>query len=255
MVRVMKSPNMMSTTGRRPVMAAPTATPVKPASEIGVSRTRSGPNSSTKPVRTLKGWPASAMSSPMMSTRESRRSSSARASRTACASVISRPLLSGIDVLLHFVDSGIRGRDGELDGFVNLGFHFGLHLIEAGAVGELLGDQPIAVNLDRVALGLPLLLFLLGAVVIAADVADVVAVITIGVDEQERGALAFACAVHEAAGDGVDGANILAIDAFRMEAEGFAARKDVASGYFGKVRVLVVHVVLAHVDDRQLPER
>ena len=33
---------MMSTTGRRPVIAAPTAIPVKPASEIGVSSTRSG---------------------------------------------------------------------------------------------------------------------------------------------------------------------------------------------------------------------
>ena len=41
MARVMKSPNMMSTTGRMPVMAAPTARPVKPASEIGESITRS----------------------------------------------------------------------------------------------------------------------------------------------------------------------------------------------------------------------
>src|ERR1035441_2335486 len=61
MVRVMKSPNMMSTTGRRPVIAAPTAIPVNPASEIGVSSTRSLPNSSSKPERTLKGVPASAV--------------------------------------------------------------------------------------------------------------------------------------------------------------------------------------------------
>ena len=42
MTRVRKSPNMMSTTGRIPVIAAPTASPVIPASEIGESITRSG---------------------------------------------------------------------------------------------------------------------------------------------------------------------------------------------------------------------
>ena len=42
MVSPMKSPNMMSITGRMPVIAAPTAMPVKPASEIGVSSTRLG---------------------------------------------------------------------------------------------------------------------------------------------------------------------------------------------------------------------
>src|SRR5579859_3444771 len=68
MVKVTKSPNMMSTTGRIPVMAAPTASPVNPASEIGVSTTRSLPNSSSNPESTLKGVPASATSSPMMQT-------------------------------------------------------------------------------------------------------------------------------------------------------------------------------------------
>ena len=36
-------------------MAAPTARPVKPASEIGVSMMRSLPNSSTRPLTTLNG--------------------------------------------------------------------------------------------------------------------------------------------------------------------------------------------------------
>src|SRR5690349_8530945 len=169
MIRVMKSPNMMSTTGRRPVMAAPTAIPVKPASEMGVSRTRSGPNSSTKPVSTLNGWPASAMSSPITSTRGSRRNSSASASRTACPRVISRPLFSGIDILLHFVDGRIGGRGGELHSLVDFRLHFGLHLIEAGAVGQLLRNQPGGENLDRIALAFPVLLFLLGPVIVAAD--------------------------------------------------------------------------------------
>ncbi len=41
--------NMISTTGRKPVIAAPTANPMKPFSDIGVSRTRSGPYVSIRP--------------------------------------------------------------------------------------------------------------------------------------------------------------------------------------------------------------
>ena len=44
---------MISTTGRSPSIAAPTPAPTKPSSEIGVSRTRSGPNSSSRPAVTL----------------------------------------------------------------------------------------------------------------------------------------------------------------------------------------------------------
>src|SRR5258708_3144995 len=113
MVKVTKSPNIMSTTGRSPVMAAPTASPVKPASEIGVSSTRSLPNSSKRPERTLKGVPASATSSPRMQTVASRRISSASASRIACANVSSRLPVSGIDVLCHFIDGRVRSRHGE----------------------------------------------------------------------------------------------------------------------------------------------
>ena len=90
MIKVRKSPNMMSTTGRIPVIAAPRPTPVIPGSEIGESITRSGPNSSTRPDSTLNGVPASATSSPMTNTVGSRRSSSRSASFTACDCVISR---------------------------------------------------------------------------------------------------------------------------------------------------------------------
>ena len=44
---------MISTTGRSPSIAAPTPAPTKPSSLMGVSRTRSGPNSSSKPAVTL----------------------------------------------------------------------------------------------------------------------------------------------------------------------------------------------------------
>src|SRR5258708_28783833 len=162
MVRVMKSPNMMSTTGRRPVMAAPTATPVNPASEIGVSTTRFAPNSSTRPESTLKGVPASATSSPMMQTRESRRISSASASRTACANVSSR---SGIDVLLHFAHIRVGRGDGKLHGCFHDGADFFCRRIERGDIGVALFDQPLRQNQNGVAIGLPQLFFLLRAIV------------------------------------------------------------------------------------------
>ena len=49
----MKLMVMISTTGRRPIMAAPMPAPTKPSSEIGVSRTRSGPYFFQSPAVTL----------------------------------------------------------------------------------------------------------------------------------------------------------------------------------------------------------
>src|SRR5438309_302115 len=171
---VRKSPNMMSTTGRRPVMAAPTPIPVNPGSEIGVSITRSLPNSSTRPDRTLNGVPASATSSPMMHTRESRRISSASASRMASPNVSSRTVVwvtvSGIDVLLRLVDGGIGRGDGEFHGGIHLRFDLGLNSFELRRIRELLLDEPIAENVDGIAFGGPSLFFLLGAIVFAIDV-------------------------------------------------------------------------------------
>src|SRR6202046_182968 len=169
---------MMSTTGRRPVIAAPTPTPVKPASEMGVSTTRSLPNSSTRPDRTLKGVPASATSSPRMQTVSSRRISSTRASRMACAKVNSRPScpgrrFSGIHVLGYFIHCRIRRCDGEVHGLLHLRFQFGLHLSEGSGVGEVLIDQPLSKIHDRIALYLPCLFFLFRAVVLAVNVVPV----------------------------------------------------------------------------------
>ena len=60
-----KSENMISATGRSPVIAAPIAAPMMACSEIGVSRTRSGPNRSKSPTVALKTPPAAPTSSPM----------------------------------------------------------------------------------------------------------------------------------------------------------------------------------------------
>ena len=70
---------MISTTGRRPVIAAPIPMPVKLFSEIGVSRTRFSPNLSSSPLVTLKAPLKTPMSSPIRKTVSSRSISSASA--------------------------------------------------------------------------------------------------------------------------------------------------------------------------------
>src|SRR5438128_2620667 len=178
----MKSPNMMSTTGRMPVMAPPTPSPVIPASEIGESITRAGPNSSTRPESTLKTVPASATSSPIMNTRGSRRISSANASRIAWPSVISRICrllpdaeridgVLSIDILIDLARFWERSTECELDSCCNFGTHSSLHLFESFRIGHMLLDQPRAEELQWVTLGHPLLFFLFRAVVRALNVA------------------------------------------------------------------------------------
>ena len=79
----LKSTNMISATGRMPTSAAPVAAPTIVFSEIGVLRTRSGPNSSNSVRVTPNAPPCFAMSSPSRNTDGSRRISSRRASRIA----------------------------------------------------------------------------------------------------------------------------------------------------------------------------
>jgi hypothetical protein len=67
----MKSMNMISTIGRRPVIAAPTAAPTKPISAIGVSMTRPGPKRSCRPRVTVKMPPPAPTSMPIRTTRSS----------------------------------------------------------------------------------------------------------------------------------------------------------------------------------------
>src|SRR5712692_9491158 len=255
---VRKSPNMMSTTGRMPVIAAPTASPVMPASEIGESSTRSGPNSSTSPDMTLNGVPASATSSPTMKTRSSRRSSSASASLTACAIVISRVVAGastlGVDIVRHLA----RIREGrverEPDALLDLGARLVLDRLQADVVGQPVLEQPAAQPRKGVALAPPEGLLVLRAVVRPIDVADVVAVVAIGVAEQERRALASPRPLDEAGRDRVDGADVLAVDVDRVDAERARPLEDLAGLRLRVVRVLVVEIGLAGVDHRQRPE-
>src|SRR5580692_7226936 len=186
----------MSTTGRKPVIAAPTPIPVNPASEIGVSRTRSDPNSSTSPDNTLNGVPASATSSPKMHTRGSRRISSASASRTACANVNSRIAVSGINVLVDLLNTRIRCGDGKFDGGLHLFARFVLNFLQGARIGNLLPGQPLSQVLDGIPLRLPLLLFLFRTVILAIDVADVMPGITIRIAKQQRRPFSLARPAH-----------------------------------------------------------
>ena len=60
----MKSTNMISTSGRQPLMARPTAMPANPISEIGVSRTRHSPKRWNRRRLAPKVPPEYPMSSP-----------------------------------------------------------------------------------------------------------------------------------------------------------------------------------------------
>src|SRR5215204_597513 len=230
MMIIRKSPNMMSTIGRMPVMAAPTPMPVNPASEIGVSMILSLPNSSTRPVSTLNVVPASATSSPIRTTQGSRRISSAIASLIASPKVSSRVAVavSGIDVLVHLAGIRIRRVHGELHRRVHVHDQVFLNLVERRAIGDAVVHQPLAVQRDRIALRDPLLLLGLRPVVGAGDVADVMAVIAVGLELQERWTLALARPLDELRRDTVDVAHVLAVNGVRGHAERLRTGDDVS---------------------------
>ena len=238
-------------------MAAPTASPVKPASEIGVSSTRSLPNSSTRPERTLKGVPASATSSPMMQTVLSRRISSASASRIACANVSSRSVRA---CLRHTRPRPLRRRVGygaaigEVDRLLHLRLQAPPALEPAPRIGEILLDQPLPKIRDRIPLRLPLLFFLLGAVIFAIDVAHVMSVIAIGIAEQKSGTVAVAGAIHQALRNAVHSAHVLPIHACGIQSEGRRPHQNISGRGLRVMRVFGVEIVLADVDHRKLEE-
>src|SRR2546423_1297120 len=251
MTSVRKSPNMMSTTGRMPVIAAPRARPVNPGSEIGVSMIRSGPNSSTSPARTLNAVPASATSSPITNVVGSRRSSSRNASLTACPSVSSRvPTASSVDMVRHLARVGEGRVQRVFDGVGDLGLDALADALELGVVAEPRREQR-----DRVALARPALLLFLRPVVGAVDVADVMALVAVGAALEEVRSLAAPRPRDRALGRLVDGEHVLAVDLLRRDPERLRPRGDRAGGDVLVARVLVVEVVLADVDHGQLPER
>src|SRR3954454_18281382 len=164
MTSVRKSPNMMSTTGRIPVIAAPTPRPVIPGSEIGESSTRSAPNSSTRPASTLNGVPASATSSPITKTVSSRRSSSESASFTACANVSVRVPAAvstlGEDIFGHLARVGERRLERECEPRLDLRARFVFDALQVVGRREAALLEPFAEQRQRVALAPPQVLLL-----------------------------------------------------------------------------------------------
>src|SRR3981081_202463 len=258
MIRPRKSPNMMSTTGLIPVIAAPTARPVKPASEIGVSITRSVPNSSTRPDSTLNGVPASATSSPMMKTVGSRRISSASASRTAWpngswrAAAVSGAL--SVDILGHLFGSGVWRLEGEGDGGADLRLDLFIDLVEPARGRQTLRRDPFGRDHQRIAgLAPPLLLFF-GAVVGPVDVPHVVAVKAIGVAVEEGRPFARARTGDRLLRGLVHLPRVLPVHVENGDAERQGPGRNLTRDGLARRGVLVVQVVLADVDHRQVPQ-
>ena len=73
--------------------------------------------------------------------------------------------------------------------------------------------------------------------------------------QEELRTFAAASPADNLLGYAVDGPDVLAINAFRMNSEGGRARCDIAGDRLRIVRVFVIEVVFANVDDRQLPKR
>src|SRR3972149_6146947 len=122
---------------------------------MGVSMIRSVPNSCTSPTSVLKGWPASATSSPIRKTRGSRRISSAIASRTASPYVSSRTAASGIDILVHLARIGVWRGQRVLHPAVDFRLHVGVDPLEDARAGPPLPREPGGQGLGRGAPGPP----------------------------------------------------------------------------------------------------
>src|SRR5581483_7218643 len=136
---------VISTMGRIPVIAAPTAAPTNPASEIGVSSTRPSPTSSARPYSDQS---CDRMSSPITKTRSSRSISSRIASWMASRYEISRGMLvpnarGRIEVVPQLGCARVLALLGEPDRLVHFEDDLALNLLAAlGAVGQFHHPRP-----------------------------------------------------------------------------------------------------------------
>src|SRR6185295_6210930 len=114
--------------------------------------------------------------------------------------------------------------------------------------------EPRGQGLEGIAVGHPVPLLVAGAV-FPVHVAHVVAVVPVGLALEEGAALAAAGPLHQALHRGVHRLHVLPVHALGVHAHRAGAGQDLATDRLGARGVLAVEVVLAHVDDRQLPER
>src|SRR5207247_9141558 len=228
----MKSMNMSSATGRRPVSAAPTAAPSKPISLIGVSRTRSGPKRFRRP-RVARMIPLHASSIPWSFRPPPPATSSPRTITSGSDSMArwSPSLMAnsmGISRSTALIPSrrlrdvlGRRQRRllGSPHRVVHLGRDLGVDAVEVPGLDQALAHRALGEVHERVALP-PRLGLLLRPV--GERVADVVAVVAVGLALEERRPLARA-----GAGDG--GARLL-VHVEEVHAVGDRARHRVGGG-------------------------
>src|SRR3954451_24026647 len=240
----MKSSYMISATGRMPCIAAPIAVPASAISEIGVLRTRCGPNSASMPCVTPIEPPISAMSSPMMKTSSSSRIAVTNASRTA-----SRYVSSGIDVLERVLRRRVGAVLRELHRRLDDLRHLGVDLCEI-LVGH---SHALAQGLDRIALRTQLLRLILRPVDLR--VADVVTAEALAVEMQEHGALTGARVIERLARRLEHCLDVLPVGLERLHAERLRAVAQVANrGVLPLRRRLGPLVVLEDEHRRHLPE-
>ena len=252
---------MISTTGRRPPAAAPIAIPMSAFSEIGVSRTRSAPNSSCKPGGHLED---AARGRDVLAEEDDRgvapqllgealahglavgqRAGLGRglagARRIGCGLRERR-----VDVLAERAGIGeralARGRDRTRDLGIDRGGEFALGLVvPAGQLREALArqDERVAQQPRR-----DLRLRPVGAGIVAR-----VAAVPVGLGLDERRAAAAAGTLDRLRRDRAHRGDVVAVDD--------AARNAIGGGAVGEVREqarlarrreLPVEVVLAHED-------
>src|SRR5258705_6880925 len=159
-----------------------------------------------------------------------------------------------IDVFTDLARVRIRRGQRVLDAVIDLRLHVGLDALEDGRISQALAFEPSGEGLERIALAHPLLL-LVPRAVLAVDVADVMAVVAVGLALEERRPLAPPRTLHEAPHRRVDRLDVLAVDALGVDAQRARARQDLAGNGLGPGRVLAGEGVLADIDDARLPDR
>src|SRR5438270_2418052 len=235
---------MISTTGRMPAIAAPMPAPTIAISEIGVLRTRSAPNSSSRPCVTPIEPPISAMSSPMMKTSSSLRMTAPSASRTA-----SRYVISGIDVLEGVFGLRIGPVLRELERAVDDLRRLAVERLEV-VVGE---TELVTQALDRIVVRGVLAVFLRA---VDLRVTDVVAVHAVRLDVEENGAVAATRVLERFVRSFVHRLHVLAVDLDRAHVVRERALRHVVPHrrVLPARRRLGPMVVLADEDRLRLPQ-
>src|SRR5512132_1748470 len=224
-----KSTNISSATGRSPVAAAPTAAPMYPDSEIGVSSTRSRPKRWTRPLVTPSTPPQAsscsnpgtvappATSSPIRMTSGSRAISTASASLTASRKVSVRVAtdmaaslpVGDVDVVQGVLGSRLRALLGERDRLVDRGLGGPVPLLDLGGGQQVPLDRLLGKEGERVVLAV-------GGRLLRRPVGDLVtlevAEVAPGLRLDQAGAVTPAGPGHRLARGLVHGDHVVAVD-------------------------------------------